>query len=398
MLSSYVAILALQTAAKAPKEITTPIEVPFRTAETAIIVDATVNGKQVSLMFDTGFGGHVVCDAGINLGKPDGKMTLRDFVRSFEVDTVQIKTLKLGALDVPLTKEDDARAVMRPGEDNSTTYGQHCDGIMGFSVIAPFVTEINFEKKKFIFYPKSYDITTKKPDGVKTFLSKLLPTGNSSLEMSVKTESGKSMTLALDTGNSFYITTHKDVLDRVGVMAASKKPTFMSQSFVASGAVDSFSLKMPKVSVFGIPVEESVWDIIDLPSSSSEHDGTVGFGFLKHFNITIDYARRRVWFDNWTGQKHDDKEASAGMICVWDEKENNYRVAFVMKGGPAEKAGVKLGDKFLGFGNEDAPNIGFARMRKRFEGKDGEELNVTLSRKGELYRTKIKLVPLVNLP
>ena len=38
-------------------------------------------------------------------------------------------------------------------------------------------------------------------------------------------------------------------------------------------------------------VARSVWSVIDLPSSSAQHDGTIGFGFLKHFNITIDLKR-----------------------------------------------------------------------------------------------------------
>jgi hypothetical protein len=401
MLTILGAFVLGQSAAKAQavpvKDITAPVEVPFRTSETAIIVDAEVNGKLVSLMFDTGFSGYVTCDAGINLGKPDGKMSLRDFVGSFEVDTVKIKSLKLGSMSIPVAGTD-AVAVLRPGEDNSSSYGQHCDGIMGYAVISQNITEINFEKKKFIFYPKNYDITTKKPDGVKTFLTKLLPTGHDSLEMLVKTEAGKSLILALDTGNSFYATTHKDVLDRVGVMPLSKKPTFVSQSFVASGAVDSYSVRMPKMSIFGIPVESSVWDIIDLPSSSAEGDGTVGFGFLKNFNVTVDYQRRRVWFENFTGKTHDEPDSEAGMVCVWEPKGKNWVVVYIVKGGPAEKVGIKRGDVFLGFGTEDVGNIGYARMRKRFEGPEGTELKMTLSRKGEIYRTSVKLAPLVNVP
>jgi hypothetical protein len=37
-------------------------------------------------------------------------------------------------------------------------------------------------------------------------------------------------------------------------------------------------------------------------------------------------------------------------------------------------------------------------MRKRFEGPEGTELKMTLSRKGEIYRTSVKLAPLVNVP
>jgi hypothetical protein len=66
------------------------VETPFRTTETAMIVDAKVNGKNLSFMIDTGFGGYVVCDSGINLGKADQKMSLKDFVGVLEVDAVKI--------------------------------------------------------------------------------------------------------------------------------------------------------------------------------------------------------------------------------------------------------------------------------------------------------------------
>ncbi|MBN9501338.1 MAG: hypothetical protein J0H02_06145, partial [Armatimonadetes bacterium] len=66
-------------------------------AENAIIVDASVNNANVSLMFDTGFSGSVVINEGIDIGKPTGTMTLRDFVGQFQANTTKIKSLKLGS-------------------------------------------------------------------------------------------------------------------------------------------------------------------------------------------------------------------------------------------------------------------------------------------------------------
>ena len=58
--------------------------VPFRIGEDAIVVDVKVNGKDVSLMFDSGFAGAFVIGPHINLGKPTGKIGLQDFVGVFE--------------------------------------------------------------------------------------------------------------------------------------------------------------------------------------------------------------------------------------------------------------------------------------------------------------------------
>lgn len=370
------------------------IECPFKMTDHAFIVDATVNGKKVSLMFDTGFGAWVDVDDSINLGKPDGKMQLQDFVGVMTVDTVKIKSLKLGALSIPL--DESAQAVLSPNGGYSESYGTHCDGLMGFSVIKNVITEINFEKGKFVFYPKSFDITQKVPDNKKTFLVKMLPTGYNAVQMAVKTPEDKTMVLALDTGNSFYATTHKDVLERVGLWQSSKKPSFMTAAGVASGVVDSWYIRMPKLKIFGVPVESSVWDVIDLPSSGADTDGTVGFGFLKNFNIIIDYERRRVWLENFTGKVVDDEPAAVGMSVYWDKEKKNYVVVRVQGGGPAEKGGIKKGDLLLAVDGDEAIDIGFDRMRTKLEGKAGSTVKVAMSRRGELFRVELTRVPLIN--
>jgi len=145
ILSAIAILAASQTAAK-------PIEVPFRLGDSAIIVDAEVNGRKASLMFDTGFSGSVLLDDGINIGKPKGFMTLRDFVGEFQAPIVAINTLKIGEKVVDAKGMD---AVQQPSQGMSFSYNMHCNGIMGFEAIRNSVTQINFEKKCFVFYPDS---------------------------------------------------------------------------------------------------------------------------------------------------------------------------------------------------------------------------------------------------
>jgi predicted aspartyl protease len=348
------------------------VEVPFHKGENAIIVDALVNGRKLSFMFDTGFGGALVVDSNINLGPASGNMILRDFVGQFEAKTVKLKSLKLGGKDI---ESAEMEAVMQPA-DYSFSYNTHCDGIMGFAVIQNYVTEINMEKNKFIFHPKSVDISKRTPDNKKTFLLKMLPMGTNSIELDVKAPNGKRLHLALDTGNAFYATTHKDVLERVGLWPENKKAKFMKSSFVASGAVDSWTKKMEDMTIFGVPVKTSYWDIIDLPSSSAEGDGTVGFGFLKNFNIIIDYDRRRVWLENFTGR---------------------VRVFRVAPESPAEKAGVKTGDELLSVdGTPMGKELGYREIEALLDGEVGSKVKLSISRGGALQRLEIERAHLIN--
>ena len=82
--------------------------------------------------------------------------------------------------------------------------------------------------------------------------------------------------MSLDTGNSFYATTHKDVLQRVGLWGEDQEAKYEKESFVASGAVKSWSALMTNLTIFGVPVKESVWDVIDRPAGTAESGSTVG--------------------------------------------------------------------------------------------------------------------------
>ena len=268
-------------------------EIPFRVGDDAIIMDARVNGKKLSFMFDTGFSGAFVIGPSVNVGKPTGTMMIRDFVGEFEAETIEIKSLSIGSLTI---KQEGLSVIQMPTGGYTESYGQHVDGIMGLEPFKNHVMEINFENKKVLIHPEIYDISKMSSDPASgRYLVKMLPIGHNAIELVTKTDSGKRMILALDTGNSFYATTHKDVLERVGLWSTGRKVQFPASAMVASGPVETFYAKIKNLEIFGVPVPESTWSIIDLPSSSANSDGTVGFGFLKHFNITIDLKRRRVF-------------------------------------------------------------------------------------------------------
>lgn len=368
------------------------LEAPFKVTENAIVVDAVVNGKKASFMFDTGFGGYITINNRIDIGKPSGTMILRDFVGQFEVPVVRLTSIEMG--DLKLTNLD-GRAVQKPASRMTDYYGTHCDGIMGLSVVKDYITEINFENSKFIFHPKSFDITKRTPDNQKTFLAKLEPHGYNSLEIAVEAN-GQEMMLALDTGNAFYIATHKDVLERVGLWKPTDKPKFVAQSGVASGVVDSWHIWVHDAKIYGVPVPVSLWNVIDRPSSSAEHDGTVGYGFLKNFNIIIDYERRHVWLENFTGKVVDEFKGEVGIRLGLNPQTNRVEVFWVLDSSPAEQAGIKEGDVLVAINGKSLTTIRRDKIADMLEGPVGSSVRLTLSRGANVTHFDVERRVLAN--
>lgn len=393
ILAAAATILALQERMVAAAVQGAPIEVPFQIADDALIVKAEVNGVPVSLLFDTGFGGSLLISDSIDIGPASGTTRLKDFVGEFDAKTVKVKSLRLGPLSMDT---GHMLAIQQATAGMSAGYNMHIDGLMGLQTITNYVTEFDFQHQKLIFYPKTTDITKRAPDGKTTFLSKLLPIGNESMEMLVKTPTGRTMVMAVDTGNSFYATTHKDVLERVGLWQPGQQPKYMKLSGIASGPVDSWSIQMPALNVFGIPVPTSVWSVIDLPSVTAQSDGTVGFQFLRNFNFTIDFDRRRIWFDNFTRKTASDPVADLGISGGYRDRTRKVEVWRVTPGSPADQAGIKKGDEVISIDNQDLESTTFRKFDSLMEGPLGSKVKIAISRNGELMRFDLTRAYLMN--
>jgi hypothetical protein len=388
-------LAAVMLAAVVGQPISTPIEVPFTLTEDAIVIGTTVNGRKVQLMFDTGYAGSVVLNDSINVGPVTGTQRLQDFVGTMEARTAALKSMQIGARTINPAGKD---IVLLPMDDLSESYGVHCDGILGFEAVKDDVVEINFQRSRLIFHPKTLDISTRKPDEKSKFLGRMLPIGGNAIMMDVTTSTGGKMILSLDTGNAFYATTHRDVLQRVGLWTEGRQPKFTKLSGVASGPVESWYKRMNDLRIYGVPVKTSVWSIIDLPSSSAEGDGTIGFGFLSNFNITIDYDRRRVWMENFTGKVESDNLGDIGISAAFDERIKRVRVYRVSPDSPAATAGILAGDTILSIDSRDLFDGDFRTVSRLLEGPVGSEVKLAVSRSGALKRYDLKRVPLVNEP
>jgi membrane-associated protease RseP (regulator of RpoE activity) len=117
--------------------------------------------------------------------------------------------------------------------------------------------------------------------------------------------------------------------------------------------------------------------------------GLIGYSFLKNFRIGIDYANRVLWLDRlpegWEGRPYRDSQIGLQL----ERREGELRIVGVVRGSPADAAGMKPGDDLIMLDGSPATSLDVDRATRRMEGPPGSTITLTTIRAGELKTYKM---------
>lgn len=111
-------------------------------------------------------------------------------------------------------------------------------------------------------------------------------------------------------------------------------------------------------------------------------DGLLGYSFVKHFRIALDYSRSTAWFDPSQGDVQDRPFEHSHVGLQLESAGGAARVAAVAAGSPAARAGVRPGDELVAVDGVDAAPLDLAEISRRLEGAPGSRVSLTLRRHG----------------
>jgi hypothetical protein len=111
-------------------------------------------------------------------------------------------------------------------------------------------------------------------------------------------------------------------------------------------------------------------------------DGLLGYSFLKHYRIALDFPRGLLWLDPSRGDVRDRLEEYSHPGLQLENVGGAVRVLAVAGGSPAMRAGIRTGDELVAIDGAAVSGLDVVTVSRQLEGAPGTALTLRLRRKG----------------
>jgi len=148
------------------------------------------------------------------------------------------------------------------------------------------------------------------------------------------------------------------------------------------------ALKLGSVAVDRPVVALSTQSVAD--TANAEVAGSVGYGILRQFNVTFDYANGMLYFERNANYGQPDVFDRSGM---WIERRaNGYEIIETIKDGPAAKAGLAPGNVIVAIDGKPWNSLPLATLRQDLKAASGTKVKLKLASGQERVITLRELI------
>ena len=369
--------------------------VPFELSGSYVVINARINGsKPLSFIFDTGVRSTILThlDADDQVSLTTGR-SVPVVGLGTGVDVMGLirerNTLSLGKIQfdnrVVMVLEDD---VLQLSELN----GRKINGLLGVDLLQDYVVEINYSRRKLIFYdtatyqrPSKYHTRELIVENNKLYLPMTL------FDSSMKIRKIK---MFIDTGallNAWFLTVHNNANGIQGPKIYAR----IGSGF--NGDVNGYLAHIPRICL-----DEFCFDrpIVAFPDSAvvsevirrSDRDGTIGSELLARFNLVFDVQRKQLHFKPNSFFKAPFNYNIAGIELIQSQPPlPGFEVTAVWRDSPAGKAGVKVGDQLIGINNESVFLLSLSTIRGYFQKSSRQPMLLVLLREGRRVEVELDM-------
>lgn len=346
-------------------------------------MQATVGDRPDSLNFvlDTGSGGISLDSAAVEflrLPAVQSDRTIKGIAGIRTVKFVRNLTLHLPRLHV-----EHLDFHINDYEILTSVYGMRIDGIIGYSFFNRYIVKINYDNNLIEVWEPG---TIKYPK--RGFLLKPILNSIPIFEATVKDEHTVDGRFYFDTGAGLSILMSEDFANDSSVIKKNKK-RFLTQAEGVGGKTPMYVTTVKRVR-FGpytfkkVPAHifKDEYNVTAYPVLG----GLIGNDLFRRFNLIINYGLKEIFLSPNThyNEAFDYSYTGMGIYFV----NGDILIEDVIADSPADKAGLKVGDKIMSIGNNFSNNI---QVFKNMLQTPGSRLKMIIIRDNEAMQIILRV-------
>ncbi|HXB91062.1 MAG TPA: aspartyl protease family protein [Puia sp.] len=295
----------------------------------------------------------------------------------------QVRFLYNRVLHLPGLDVDSLNFHVNDYDILSSVYGEKVDGIIGYSFFSRYIVRVDYDSSRIFVYSKG---AYRYPRG--GYLLRPLIASLPIQAAQLRDDRRVGARFYFDTGAGLCVLLSSDFVSDSSVLVKGKKIyETQAEGLGGKALMQLTTLREVRLGPYRFrKVPAYIFDDIYNVTSYPNLGGLLGNDILRRFNVIIDYSRRNIYLTP-NSHFHDPFDYSyTGLGIYWIDGE--IRVGDIMKGSPAEKAGLKEEDVIIAVANNFGNNI---QVYKNLLQNTGEKVKIIVKRNGELVQTVIKV-------
>lgn len=335
----------------------------------------------LNFILDTGSGG-ISLDSGtckeFNIPTVKTDTTITGIAGVRKVNFVFDKRLKLPGLTI-----EHLNYHINDYEVLSSVYGEKIDGIIGYSFFNRYIVKVDFDSMEIeVFQPGKINYPPRGTTLHPIFTS--LPIQY----MHVRDRVRMPFNFYFDTGAGLCFLMSEQFAADSGILKKKRKP-YVTQAEGMGGM-----LKMRLTVVKEIKIGPYRFHAVPTYLYQDENNvtsypftgGLVGNDILRRFNLVFNYPQREIHLLPNSHFYDPFDYAYSGLGIYW--LDGKIKVVDVIRGSPAEKAGIRVNDEIISIGNNISNNI--QQYRSTLQSSN-EKLKIIVKRENDLLQLNLKV-------
>ncbi|MFT3932603.1 MAG: aspartyl protease family protein [Chitinophagaceae bacterium] len=352
-----------------------------------ILLKATINDKKDSLNFilDTGSGGISLDSstvADLQLPSSQSDKTIRGIAGIKKVNFTYNNTLNLPGLKV-----DSLNFHINDYDILTSVYGEHIDGIIGYSFFARYIVKINYDNQMIEVYSKG---SMKYPKG--GYLLKPLLINLLIQNARITDGEDRLARFYFDTGAGLCLLLSSDFVEDSTLLSPKRKRVntqvegLGGKKQMQLTTVKNFRLGPYRFKKVPAYIFEDEYNVTSYPYLG----GLIGNDLLRRFNVILNYEKRDVYITPNTHFRDlfDYSYTGLNFYVI----NNEIVITEVMKDSPAEKAGFQQDDVIMAVNNNFTRNI---QTYKTMLQNAGEKIKILVYRNGQPLMLTLKVKSII---